>query len=54
MKKKLVKEENGIRYFNNGDWIDLSSLPRKKSKNIDWQNSVGKSGKFYTENKEYE
>ena len=44
MEKKLIKEENGIRYFNNGDWIDLSELPRKigigVNKNkfvIDWE-----------------
>ena len=40
-KKKLIKEENRIRYFDNGDWIDLSKLKRLKTGYIDWINSIG-------------
>lgn len=37
--KTFVKEENGIKYFNNGDWIDLSNLPRNKRGVISWKSS---------------
>lgn len=38
MKKQLVKEENGIRHFNNGDFVDLRNIP-KLSNGYDWKNS---------------
>ena len=41
MEKKFLKEENGIRYFNNGDWVNVSKLPRFKNNVVNWVNSIG-------------
>lgn len=41
LKKEFIKEENGIRYFNNGDFVDISKLPRFKNNVINWVNSSG-------------
>lgn len=40
MQRKLTKIENGVRYFNTGDYVDLSNL-RTYYKGIKWDNNIG-------------
>lgn len=54
LKKILIKEENGIRYFNNGDWIDLNDMPRNKGGHINWCKSIGRKIKIKYNEKIFE
>lgn len=36
-----IREENGIKYFANGSWVDLSQIPRECHGNISWKEAEG-------------